>query len=71
MFAATRMGLLSSKTGLPKWGVSAAVIGNWNGLAMSSDGSKLFATNYGRVISKSLDFGATWSQCTAAGSRSW
>jgi hypothetical protein len=43
----------------------------WNGVASSSDGSKLAAVVYTGNLYTSTDSGATWTAQTAAGSRTW
>jgi len=43
----------------------------WQSVASSADGSKLVAVVWGGSIYTSTDSGATWTEQTAAGSRSW
>jgi uncharacterized repeat protein (TIGR02543 family) len=46
--------------------------GNWHGLAMSADGTKLVGAKYGGGIWTSSDSGTTWiNRSTASGNRNW
>ena len=51
------------------WAQSNAGQANWQGMTMSSDGSIVYASNYGSsVIWKSVDYGATWTSAYNFGS---
>ena len=45
--------------------------GNWEDIAMSSDGSKIAICNFGEYIYTSADYGVTWTPRTLLGERNW
>jgi len=49
----------------------AAGTKNWTAVAMSSDGTKMYATASGESMWRSTNGGVDWTELTAAGSRNW
>ena len=51
--------------------VAGGISSTWDGVASSSDGTKLAVIMYDGYIHTSTDSGATWTQQGSSGSRSW